>query len=548
MDIVPLVTSFIGLLLISYLVEKVFKRFRGGRRPPLPPGPKGLPIVGNVNDLPKPGELEAHHWLKHKELYGPISSITTMGQTIVILNDAQLANELFDKRSVKHSSRPSQTLTGEMVGLKDLTGMLVYGERLRVHRKNMSRIIGSKTAASQYNTLQEAEVGHFLLHLLDDPGNLVEHIKRLVGRVHLEECRRTDKLLREAGSLILKIAYGYTAEPFKEDPLLGMIEETMDNFAKGAVPGAFLVDIFPFLRYIPEWVPGTGFKQIAKQWRAQLQGTRDKPYAFVEHQMAQGKDNGSFLAHLLESSDPSPENDFNNKYSALALYGGGADTTVSSIATFFLAMMVYPEVQQKAQAEIDRVVGQERLPNIHDREELPYIEALAKEVMRWHPIGPMGLPHSSTEDDIFEGYFIPKGAMVFPNIWHFTHDPERYPDPMTFKPERFLVSDGHEPEVDPHKFVFGFGRRICPGRILAENSIFLTVAQTLAVYSLSKPVRDGRVVEPSIKFTPGVISHPEPFDISIKPRSPHHEKLIRAIEETYPWQPSDAKTLESLQV
>ncbi|GKT97060.1 cytochrome P450 oxidoreductase [Colletotrichum tofieldiae] len=119
---------------------------------------------------------------------------------------------------------------------------------------------------------------------------------------------------------------------------------------------------------------------------------------------------------------------------------------------------------------------------------------------------------------------------------------------MTFKPERFLASEGHEPEANPHKFVFGFGRRICPGRNLAENSIFLTVAQTLAVYSLSKPVRDGRVIEPNIKFTPGVISHPEPFDISIKPRSPHHEKLIRAIEETYPWQPSDAKTLESLKV
>ncbi|GJC89981.1 O-methylsterigmatocystin oxidoreductase [Colletotrichum liriopes] len=500
-----------------------------------------------------------------------------MGQTIVILNDAQLAYELFDKRSVKHSSRPSQVMTGEMyvksttgngmVGLKDLTGLLVYGERLRVHRKNMSRIIGSKTAASQYDTLQEAEVGHFLLHLLDDPSNLLDHIKRLVGRSHLQECRRTDKRLREAGSLILKIAYGYTAEPFKADPLLDMIEETMDNFAKGAVPGAFLVDVFPFrksatarldltcncltsvqVRYLPEWVPGTGFKQIAKRWRAQFQGTRDTPYAFVEHQMAQGKDNESFLAHLLESSDPSPENDFNNKHSAMALYGGGADTTVSSIATFFLAMMVYPEVQQKAQAEIDRVVGQERLPNIHDLEKLPYIEAVAKELMRWHPIGPMGLPHSSTEDDIFEGYFIPKGAMVFPNIWHFTHDPERYPDPMGFKPERFLASEGHEPEADPHKFVFGFGRRICPGRNLAENSIFLTVAQTLAVYSLSKPVRDGRVVEPSIKFTPGVISHPAPFDISIKPRSPHHEKLIRAIEETYPWQPSDAKTLESLKV
>ncbi|OHE90778.1 cytochrome P450 [Colletotrichum orchidophilum] len=369
-----------------------------------------------------------------------------MGQTIVILSDAQLAFELLDKRSLKHSSRPSQTFIGEMVGLEHLTGMAVYDERFRAQRKSMGRILGSKNAAAKYNEAQEAEVGHLLLHLLNDPQNLVEHIKK------------------EAGSLIVKIVYGYTAEPFKKDPFLEMITQTMDNFSEGATPGAFLVDVFPFLRYLPNWVPGTGFKQLAKQWKAQMEETRDRPYAFVQHQIAQGKDNSSYLANLLDSPDQSPFNQHNNKYSALAVFGGGADTTVSTVASFFLAMMVHPEIQKKAQEEIDRVVGSARLPNIQDREKLPYIEALVKEIMRWHPIGPMGLPHSSTEDDVFEGYFIPKGSMVLPNI--------------------------------------------CTG----------------------------------------VISHPEPFEISIKPRSAEHERLIRSIEQTYPWEESDAKTLERMAV
>lgn len=117
---------------------------------------------------------------------------------------------------------------------------------------------------------------------------------------------------------------------------------------------------------------------------------------------------------------------------------------------------------------------------------------------------------------------------------------------MTFNPDRFLSSEGHEPETDPGKFVFGFGRRICPGRILAENSLFLTIAQSLAVFNISKPVVDGKPVEPAIKFTPGVISHPEPFNTSIKPRSLHREKLIRTIEQTYPWEESDSKILESI--
>ena len=91
---------------------------------------------------------------------------------------------------------------------------------------------------------------------------------------------------------------------------------------------------------------------------------------------------------------------------------------VSVIASFFLDMSIYPEVQQNAQKEIDRVVGSERLPNVKDRDKLPYIDALAKETLRWKPVVPMALPHTNTADDIFHGYFIPKGTTVLPNVWY----------------------------------------------------------------------------------------------------------------------------------
>jgi cytochrome P450 len=80
-------------------------------------------------------------------------------------------------------------------------------------------------------------------------------------------------------------------------------------------------------------------------------------------------------------------------------------------------MTVSPEVQKRAQEEIDRVVGTDRLPTVADRENLPYVDAVVKEVLRWHPVAPMGLPHRSTEDDICNGYLIPKGAMLFANVW-----------------------------------------------------------------------------------------------------------------------------------
>ncbi|KAI0854591.1 cytochrome P450 [Xylaria cubensis] len=516
-------------LLITYVASRFLYSLNNQNRPPLPPGPKGLPLLGNLNDLPKPGILEAHHWLKHKELYGPISSVTVLGKSIVIINDAQLAFELLEKRSAKYSSRPKQLFASEMVGWEKTIGLSPYNGRFRAMRKNLSRVIGSNKAATQFHDIQHTEMAHFLLHVLSSPDNLQEHIRNAVGAV------------------VLKIAYGYTAESHRPDVLINMVGDAMEKFARAAVPGAFMVDLFPLLRKLPDWAPGAAFKKLAREWASELSDITEKPYAFVKHQMAQDKHETSFLSRLIETGDTDTEKNEIDKWSAMSLYTAGADTTVSAIACFFLAMVLYPEVQKRAQEEIDRIIGNDRLPTTADRDSLPYINAVVKETLRWHPVAPMGLPHESTEDDMCDGYLIPKGSMVFANIWHFTHDPNVYHDPTTFRPERFLAGDDHEPELNPEKFVFGFGRRVCPGRFLAENSLFLIVAQSLAVFSIDKShnTDDHHDLQRQSLFQAGVVSHPSPYKASIMPRSPHHEKIIRSLEETYPWQQSDAKILES---
>lgn len=126
------------------------------------------------------------------------------------------------------------------------------------------------------------------------------------------------------------------------------------------------------------------------------------------------------------------------------------------------------------------------------------------------------------------------------------HDSENYHDPMTFKPERFLETEGHEPEMDPHSIVFGFGRRICPGRFLADNTVYLSVGQTLAVFNISNATQDGVPIKQSPAFEPGVISHPAPFQCSIAVRGPSEEELILSVEQEHPWEPSDAYDLEKL--
>jgi cytochrome P450 len=149
-------------------------------------------------------------------------------------------------------------------------------------------------------------------------------------------------------------------------------------------------------------------------------------------------------------------------------------------------MALHPDVQRKAHAELDAVLDGTHLPTFDDENELPYVGAIVKEVFRWHPVVPLGdfpahetfdicqlilfvaIPHRLTEDDVYEGYLIPAGSTVIGNAWAILHDPEFFPNPESFHPERFLKSG------DSNRFpdvAFGFGRRICPGQHMARSSV-----------------------------------------------------------------------------
>ncbi|KAJ5450230.1 uncharacterized protein N7458_006679 [Penicillium daleae] len=481
-------------------------------------------------DLPTPDEQVWQHWLKHKKLFGPISSLSVLGTTIIILNDAQLAVQLLEKRSAIHSLRRQQTFA-DMSGCDEILGALRKPEHVRQTRKNIYQEIGSNKSVSSFNEVQQAEVARFLLRVLDTPEKLQQHIRK------------------EAGAIILKIGYGYTIEPHRKDPLVDLADKAMEEFSYALLPATWAVDFFPMLRYLPPWLPGAGFIKTAQAYKRRVKAFSGIPFEFVRQQMQSGCITPSFLSNLLETNPVEPGSEDENilKWSAGSLYAGGADTTVSSLASFFLAMALFPEAQLKAQLEIDMVVGRNQLPEFKDRENLPYINALAKEVLRWHPVAPMSVAHASSQDDICEGYLIPKGSSILANIWAFTHDEKVYSDPMAFKPERFLVTpENPHPERDPHLLVFGFGRWVCPGRTLADANVFLSVAQSLAVFNISKPIRNGEIQDVPLKFLPGVISHPAPFELSISPRSETHRELVQSLEQQYPWEKSDAEALGSV--
>jgi cytochrome P450 len=161
---------------------------------------------------------------------------------------------------------------------------------------------------------------------------------------------------------------------------------------------------------------------------------------------------------------------------------GGAETVSATMAWWTLAMLVYPETQTRAQAELDTVVGRERLPTFADYPYLPYIRAMVKEVLRWRPVTPLGGPHRCTEDDWYEGVFIPKGAICLPNVWYMNRDPEIYGENAShFEPARYLDANGDmvpgllDAKEEGHT-TYGFGRRICIGRYVANDSLFINMA------------------------------------------------------------------------
>jgi cytochrome P450 len=326
----------------------------------------------------------------------------------------------------------------------------------------------------------------------------------------------------------LRLTYGYEVQD-GEDPFVNLIEKANNNFNAATVPGAFPVDFVPSLKKLPEWFPGTGFLKTAREWVKDTNKMVEVPYNYTKQQMVAGTAVPSFVSTSLENEASLSADEIRDlKFTASSMYGGGADTTVSAEYAFFLAMVLYPDVQKKAQTELDAVIGNSRLPNLNDRARLPYINAIVTEVLRWNSVAPTGVPHTAIEDGYIAGYFIPKGSLILANLWNMLHDEETYPDPFRFYPERHIASPGVEPQADPRKVCFGYGRRVCPGMYLAEASLFSCVAMSLAVFNVEKAVENGVPITPVHENTSGIISYPKPFKCIIKPRS---EKAASVIAE-----------------
>ncbi|KAI5117354.1 hypothetical protein M0805_002464 [Coniferiporia weirii] len=479
---------------------------------PYPPGPKGLPIIGNVFDMPPAEEWEtARQW---GEKYGGLVFIKNFGAPYLFLNTYQATVDLFEKRGYNYSSRPDNTMLKLEKFSEWFPPVMPYNDELRKSRQFLHRFF-QKAVSTNYYELQTKSTRKMLLDFLKAPEDYSASIKYC------------------AGESIMMLTYGFQIAA-SDDRYIEISEKGMECFTEAE--GFFLVNAVPWLQHLPSWLPGARFKRIAEEGIKHSLAMYQEPYYVAKKLLNDGLAQPSMTSKLIDAKTNGAgeieEEDLIMKCTGAA-YGAGADTTVSAIHTFVLAMTLYPEYQKRAQDELDAVVGKDSLPTFEDRPSLPFIEALCKEVLRWQIVAAWGIAHCSTEDDIYEGYFIPAGTTVLSNLWAMLRDPEAYPEPDKFIPDRWMPSEGKELPMDVGRIVFGIGRRICPGRHVAENALFIAAASILSAFNISKALDENGVsITPKEEYTPNFIRHPKPFKCNITPRSSNIESAIRQAVES----------------
>ncbi|SCZ89951.1 BZ3500_MvSof-1268-A1-R1_Chr1-3g01685 [Microbotryum saponariae] len=514
-----------AILLAAFLYTRAQN---ASKRGPLPPSPKGaIPIFGHMFMLPK-----SRPWVKMEEWtreLGPIYTLKLGSQTVVVVGRAPVAMDLLDKRSAIYSSRPRLIMTSDLVSRGLRMTFMQYGDLWRRQRKLLHSLTSPK-ASSSYEPIQSMESAQLVRDMIQKPKMFWGHCQRslIVRKIFCG-------LRRYAGSTIMQVAFNKRA-PTHDDHAITEMRKINERMTKTAVAGRYIVDSLPFLNVLPK--PLAPWKQEADTLFEETLSLFKSHYDGVNNEVKEGRDVHCFATEILRLRSQYDLSETEAIFLAGAMYGAGSDTTADGISTFILMMVAHPHVLAKAQEELDRVIGHERLPEFSDQDDLVYCQAVVRECLRFRTIIAGGLGHRSTEDDVYNGYFIPKGTTVLANHWAIHLDPEVYPEPNVFNPDRFIVDDklvGTKYAERGHH-AYGFGRRICPGMHIADRSLFIVFTRMMWACKIEHEVDEHGVPIPVDidRFSEGFSSHPLPFQCKISSRGKWAEEAIELAVQQQP--------------
>ncbi|KAK3986818.1 putative cytochrome P450 17A1 [Cladorrhinum sp. PSN332] len=469
-------------------------------RASLPPSPPAL----------KTGISKPWLWFRtlHKDLSSDVIYLQLGPTPTILLGSAQAAWDLLERRGAIYSSRPRFIMGQELLS-NNMRGLMAgYNDFWRRWRKLLHGGFMARQS-EKYRWIQGLESQVLMGDLLRDPAGF---------RVHLE---------RYAASVIVMVTYGRRVVDVRRDRVVEMNREAMERLTLVNIPGKYAVERYPALKYVPA---------VFAPWKREVLEQRKKDIAMytllmedVKSRSAKGAIPDCFATHLLDEQKGLGMSDLEVAYASGTPFGAGIETSAGTLASFLLACVKFGhQFLPRALAELDQVVGRDRLPDFDDLPRLEYINAIVSESLRWRPVAVLGgTPHATTADDWYKGMFIPKGSTVIASLWSIHLNEKDFPDPHTFKPERFLDKKREYPGTTGHS-AFGWGRRICPGMHLAQSSVTINVARMIWAFDI-KPARDenGKDVEVDIfAFTDGFNSVPLPFQCDIKPRSKKHAEIV----------------------
>ncbi|XP_029018465.1 cytochrome P450 2U1 [Betta splendens] len=509
--------AFIASLL-AYLLLGFYRRRRDFAH--IPPGPKPWPIFGNFGGFFIPRFIRRRFRRRRSEsgdlkntldvltkladTYGDVYSLFVGSQLVVVLNGYDAVKDALSNHPDVFSDRPNIPAITILTKRKGIV-FAPYGPIWRKQRKYCHatlRNFGLGKLSLEPCVLQGlAAIKTELLRLNEASGGAGVDLAPLISNA----------ASNVICSMIMGERFHHGDREFRT--LLDLMARGLEICVNSA---AFFINIFPLLYHLPfgvfkefRQVEGdiTVFlKRIIAKHRETLDpvNPRDLTDMYLVEMLAQqaaGEGDSSFSEDYLF-------------YIIGDLFIAGTDTTTNSVLWIILYMVLYPEIQGKVQAELDRVVGNNRVPSLTDKGRLPFTEATIMEVQRLAVVVPLAIPHMASETTEFRGYTIPKGTVILPNLWSVHRDPTVWEDPDIFNPSRFLDAEGKL--LRRECFIpFGIGRRVCMGEQLAKMELFLMVTSLLQAFAFSLPEEKP---PPPLLGRYGLTLAPCPYSVCVRAR------------------------------
>lgn len=426
---------------------------------PLPPGPSIPRIIyewiQGKNDIVQTFQA----WNKR---YGPIVYARVGAKRFIILGSRQAAQDLLEKRAAIYSSRGPSLFLDKYLHQGLASAFMPYGTQWRLHRRLHANLLSIK-ASKSYESLQELRSGRLMHGFLNSN-------------------RYCDIFYHYTSSIMYTLAYGGGENDTLDNEKshhgrLHQINEMATFILQNASYGTILLDTFPFLDRLSP--------RLCMEWRErarELHHQTKNVYIECGNTAIESKGlwNWSCEANNQRGKGGHTELTWEEMcYSIGELYVAGIHTTKMVLEMFVEVCLQNPEAVNKAQAELDSVVGPRRLPSFTDKDNCPCINAFISELLRRHPISPFGVPHMVTQDDEYMGYRIPAGTIVVANQMGINMDETIFENPEKFESDRYMQN------VDlPHPATFGFGRRQCPGHHVARANLFIVISRVLWGYDI----------------------------------------------------------------